>query len=149
LREKHRQREVPQTRKPAASLRAVMRTPRPESACGPKAGRDLLYLPDWSPGQPGRLRASWNPLWPPLQPSPPPTPQAPLFPTSPRCSGTLWRQPAPRDIIYSARRGLSQALPLGEQLPPGQGLSCHHSPSSQPVCQEDLPSPFLKLLLHF
>ncbi|EDL22012.1 mCG1813, partial [Mus musculus] len=60
LREKHRQREVPQTRKPAASLRAVMRTPRPESACGPKAGRDLLYLPDWSPGQTGRLRASWS-----------------------------------------------------------------------------------------
>jgi hypothetical protein len=49
LREQVRQREVFQTRKPAASLRAVMRTPRPESACGPKAGRDLLYLLDWSP----------------------------------------------------------------------------------------------------
>lgn len=87
--QKDRQREVPPTRKPAASLRAVMRTPHPESACGRKAGRDLLYLSDWSPGQPGGLRASWSPLWPPLQPSPPPTAQAPPFPTSPRCPGSL------------------------------------------------------------
>lgn len=132
--QKERQREVPQARRPAASLRAVPRAPRLESRR--EICRTLLGLEPWhSPAasslspQPRPARPTESLMEASVAPAPAKSsahttgstlPHLPMVP-----SYTL-KTPLPRHVIYSPRRGSTQALPPGEQPPPGQGVSHHH-----------------------